>query len=297
MHGVIAMKLKPGPKPKAGERYPSGKLKPNQPTEGWSPTHIRRAMDNAFITAGLPAMGDQIKLMLMKKEITPRQASAAIHYAYVIGRRARVVDEAPRRHVKSPAYDQGYRAVSDIDIERLRAVDPEAADKVEAKIAAEKRDILRKYELVVSAIPKFPMIAKSVVDHLCLDDKPVHWEYLDTLRIILDRIAKAMKIEETEDSAPAKPAPAAQDDAGLYGMAAVEALERHFEQRGATITEYDVMSAKRGQWRRIWACGHTADGEVVEHHIDIEVHGMLGAALERRLVMFAESKGWKRRAQ
>lgn len=288
MHGMIGMgRKKPGPKPKEGDRYPSGKLKPpeRQVAGSWTPTHIRRFMDNAFLQAKAPILASELGRMLMRGEITSREAAAGFQYAAATGAFERM--HGKRRHAKSPAYDEGFRSVS------LEDTDPEAEEE-------RKREIDKKLKLVRSAVPPFPIIASTVVEEVCCNDGGIHSAHLPGFKAILRNIADKLKLTEIEHGDEKKPKaddPSMSEDAELYGSSAIETMESWAKTRNITIMNFDVESAQRGQWQHLIVEGHTRDGEIVEHSIEIKVHGMLSGALNRRLARWCERKGWKRRVK
>lgn len=278
MHGMIAMRGRPR---KDGPRYPSGKLKPpkQQRETGWTPSHIRRALDNSWVLANNPVLHSEIGLMLMRKELTPREASAAFNYAYRVGKRDRVLDGAPRRTTKSQAFEIGFSSGGSYgeEIDRItKAEIEEAADEVE------------------NCIPIVPRIARECMEMLCLDNHPINGIQLPGVKAILNRMANKMKLAVQDETA--KPAGRQKGDESLYGAAAVDALEAKFAELQCVATEFSVLAM--GGIVRLYVVGHKREtGEVMGLKADFEVIGMLGAQLVDRLTMFAKAKGWKRRGK
>lgn len=279
---------KPGPKPKEGDRYPSGKLKPpeKQVVGSWTPTHIRRAMDNAFVLARNPILSSELGRMLMRGEITSREAAAGFQYASATGAFERM--HGKRRHAKSPAYDEGFRSVS------LEDFDPEKAER-------RKREIEKKLNLVRSAIPDLPIIASTIVEEVCCNDGGIHSAHLPGFKAMMNRIADKLKLDNVDETkarhaAQSDDTKSVAEDAEHLGMSAIEAMEHWAASGNITITGFEVESAQRGQWQKLTVEGHTRDGEVVEKSTEIKVHGMLSGALNRRLTLWCERKGWKRKA-
>lgn len=303
MHGMIGMaRKKPGPKPKEGDRYPSGKLKPpeKQIVGQWTPTHIRRAMDNTFILARNPILSSELGRMLMRGEITSREAAAGFQYGAATGAWERM--HGKRRHAKSPAYDEGFKSSNDIDIDGLALLDPAAAEQIKDKLLARKREIEKKLQLVRSAVPDMPIIASTIVEEVCCNDGGIHSAHLPGFKAILRRIADKLKLENTDEAgarhaAQADDTKSVSEDAEHLGMSAIEAMEHWAASGNITITGFEVESAQRGQWQKLTVEGNNRDGEIVEKSTEIMVHGMLSGALNRRLTLWCERKGWKRRAK
>ena len=84
---------KPGPKPKAGDRYASGRLKPNC-ASGPAPTAIKRAVEAALRGAGDPRWGSTIGRLRLEGVIVDRQLGAAESYGKL--------RQAQPRHGPSP---------------------------------------------------------------------------------------------------------------------------------------------------------------------------------------------------
>lgn len=278
---------KPGPPRKEGDRYPSGKLKPpeKQTAGQWTPTHIRRAMDNAFVLAKSPILASELGRMLMRGDLTGREATAGFNYAAAVGAWERM--HGKRRHAKSPAYDEGFRSVS------LEDYDPEA-------VAERKREIDERLKLVRSAVPTFPIIAHAIVEEVCCNDGSIHSAHLAGFKTLLRKIGDKLRLEHADEAAARHAAKAddtasVAEDAEHLGMSAIEAMEAWAARNNITITGFDVQSANRGQWQKLIVEGHDRDGVVREHSTEIVVHGMLSGALNRRLVRWCERKGWKRR--
>lgn len=289
MHGMIAMtKNKPGPKPLPGERFPSGKLKPAKkqrgaPPEGWSPTHIRRALDNAYILAGNPLLASEIGQMLMRKELTPREASAAFAYARRVGRLEKISHGAPSRFTRSQAYEMGFRGAppsGGIDAVMKKTIHDEAND-------------------VMDCIPTFPIILMTIVEEVCCNDRPINSLHIPDFKRMLNRIAEKLKIphEADEEQAPARPGrqALASDmvaDAEVYGDAAVQALADTFERLNANVDEFSVVQDGSDVWIKVM--GHDrSTGEVLGRKVRVEVRGMLAVQLVQRLRAFGKGKGWK----
>lgn len=217
--------------------------------------------------------------MLMRKELTPREASAAFMYGARIGRLERVLHGAPRRTTRSQAFEIGFSGSPGDDW-----IDPDAVERIK-----------REAEEVRDCVPAFPIIASTIVEEVCCNDRPVNSLHIPglkaVLRIIADRLDLPKEGEERETSRP----PREKDDEALYGMAAVDALAAEFERVRADVDEFAVLPMNSGAVVRIMAVGHDREtGEVLGRKVDVEVRGMLTVALVERLIRFAEAKKWKR---
>ncbi|MGI3902478.1 MAG: hypothetical protein ACRYGP_16880 [Janthinobacterium lividum] len=96
----------------AGERYPSGKLKPLEKREGGpAPAEIKRTFDRAIRDGREPLLGTSLGLLMMRGEITPSQLAAGTAYARLQGRYDRAMG-MPCRFTASPDYGTA-RAMSD----------------------------------------------------------------------------------------------------------------------------------------------------------------------------------------
>lgn len=286
MHGMIAMtKNKPGPKPLPGERFPSGKLKPAKkqrgaPPEGWSPTHIRRALDQAYILAGNPLLASEIGQMLMRKELTPREASAAFAYARRVGRLEKISHGAPARWTKSQAFDFGFRGAP-----ASGYVDPDVAEKIQAEA-----------DEVMGCIPTFPILLMTIVEEVCCNDRPINSLHLPDFKRLMNRIAEKLKIpheaDEEQAPRPARAGPANAKDVEIYGEGAVQALADTFERLNANVDEFAVVQDGSDVWIKVM--GHDrSTGEVLGRKVRVEVRGMLAVQLVQRLRAFGKGKGWK----
>jgi hypothetical protein len=304
MHGVMTLgRQKPGPKPKPGDRYPSGKLKPEpkqsrvQMVAGEvSPTAIRRMLDSAHIMARYPMLGTIIGQLLACGVLTSREASAGFTFAMLAGRAERHIAGKPRRFAKSPAYDAGFNAPrSDVDLDSLAEVDPALAERLKTEIEREKEKDIKAFNEVREAIPQFPRYLRETIERWCVDDVPVNPMYREDAIKMLRRIADVLKLDKVADEAPKpkKHEPSISEDSELYGLSAIETLKAWFKSiPKVKARQFKVDNLDKGQWQRIIATAVTTDGEILERKIDVRVHGMLGAALHRRLVAFGKSEGW-----
>ena len=96
---------KPGPKPKAGERYESGRLKPQGIANdaGKPGASIRNVVAMALRKAVDPRMGSVLGVMHLEGKITVSEFAAGCEYAKLRGRYDRAVG-IPGRVTLSPDY-------------------------------------------------------------------------------------------------------------------------------------------------------------------------------------------------
>ena len=113
---------RPGPKPKAGERYASGRLKPDS-ASGPAPVAIKRAVEAALRGAGDPRWGSTIGRLRLEGLISDRQLGAAESYGRLRGRFDKAMG-MPRRSAGSVLYEAGRgraaRDLSDAELDALR---------------------------------------------------------------------------------------------------------------------------------------------------------------------------------
>lgn len=99
-----SVKGKAGRPALAGERYPSGKLKPADKREGGpAPAEIKRTFDRAIRDGREPLLGTSLGLLMMRGEITAPQLAAGAAYARLQGRYDKAMG-MPGRFTMSPDY-------------------------------------------------------------------------------------------------------------------------------------------------------------------------------------------------
>ena len=121
--GVALSVAKSGPKLKVGDRYASGRLKPNCPS-GPSPVAIKRAVEAALRGAGDPRWGSTIGRLRLEGVIVDRQLGAAESYGKLRGKFDRAMG-MPRRSTASVFYEAGrgyatQRELDEDELDRLR---------------------------------------------------------------------------------------------------------------------------------------------------------------------------------
>ena len=107
----LGAKGKAGRPAQAGERYPSGQLKPQKDRNaGTPPAQIKRLFDAALRGAADPIYGTSLGLLYAGREISTQELAAGTAYAKLRGRFDRVMG-IPGRFTLSPDYGTG-RAIS-----------------------------------------------------------------------------------------------------------------------------------------------------------------------------------------
>jgi hypothetical protein len=140
----------------AGDRYPSGQLKPvgKQP-DGTPPAKIRRAVDLALHGAADPVLATPLGWLRLHNKLTDSQVAAGIAYAKLRGQADRALG-LPRRSIASPSYEVGYGS-------RGSSAAPDANRKTN-----ERWGELRK-ELRPQGV--------NLLDYVCvLNHAPAHWD-------------------------------------------------------------------------------------------------------------------------
>ena len=109
---ALGGKSKAGRPAQAGERYPSGKLKPAEKREsGPAPALIKRKFEEALRGAADPLYGTSLGLLFMCGEINASQLAAGTAFARLQGRYDRAMG-MPCRFTASPDYGTA-RSMSD----------------------------------------------------------------------------------------------------------------------------------------------------------------------------------------
>lgn len=158
-------KKKSGPRRKAGERYPSGKLKAHDgPLPGAA---IRRIFDHGRALGLDERVATQVGRLHLLRELTETQVAAAELVGRTYGRFERALGK--RRAAKSPSYELGHRgawaAGSDAEERRARA----AFDRLQSLI---------------------PVQARPVVEALCVEDIHIIPTHLPDVIRVLDKVAE-----------------------------------------------------------------------------------------------------------
>ncbi len=163
---------------KAGERYPSGDIKPK--AEPIAPAQWARIKNDAVKLTGDQRLGSELGRLSFHGELTNAQAAAGFRVAEIYHRyhRYKRLRETP----KSPNYEQGFGGSADLAEERMSS---EQLEAYEASILAAEADFLRLQEEMPLYVRELP---QALVD-LCVFNVPLNPAFLPDLRIHLDRLA------------------------------------------------------------------------------------------------------------
>lgn len=315
------------PRPKPGTEKPTvspRERKANgQPKQDTSPARdrsapalVRRIMDHA-VAMGIDARAATVLgRYQLEGIITETDMAAGLLYAETVGLYERVKGH-PRRSVASPSYGEGFKGGEKLDIEALRRIDPETADKVEAKIKRRIRRIEKRYQRAQACIPgpnaeafdeiddtgrhgktgiRHSNIVHTVIEEVCCNDLPVHSIYHPLLKNTLRELAlKAFSLRPEDAGKPGKRRGAAESkapDAKHLAEGAVDAMEAWFRKRGASVLSFRISPAQAWQSRVLVAYGRTDKGDVAEHTIKIPRGSLPAELLDATLRRAAIGKEW-----
>jgi hypothetical protein len=270
------------------ERKPSGDIKPpvDSPTD-FSPTFLKRMKDYIMPRVRDRRLGSQLGILHLAGALTETECAAGMLYARDVGQYERIKG-FPARTARSPSFEAGFSG-GGLDLDALKKMDPEVADKLEKKIKSQNKRIEKAYFRAQDAIPDSPAIARAIINDLCCNDLPIHTMHYEGVKAILRNLAKtcyAKKLGPVEAERPKKPRRAKADAAAIAG-AAVDALDHWFTQRRGTVTSFSIVGAT------LIAEGHTAEGEVLGRRLSIKRSTIMVEAVIAQMLKAAESKGWK----
>ena len=186
-------KRKPGPSPKAADRYPGGKLKPATQS-GNAPALVRRIIDKARTNANDTLLSGPLGWLRLHNKITDSQAAAGLEYARLRACYDRAID-APRRTVCSPAYGAAFGNITSIPTEAQDQ--SRKSEWVRRMYAAEKLLTMPPHlvgsstESGAAGMPGARRRASiiALLDRVCVENEPASaWEIPD-LEAALDRLS------------------------------------------------------------------------------------------------------------
>lgn len=156
-----------GRKRKAGQRYPSGKYKP-QNLNLMSPAQWRRIKDHGSQLSMDPRLGTELgRLNLVQGELNAEQVAVGHRIAAIYGAYERL--HGRRRSVVSPSYQMGYGRSPEGDC------DEATAQRIDAD-----------WKRVQENIPPW---GRAVLEQLCVEDRAISPAQFGTVRQMLDRLA------------------------------------------------------------------------------------------------------------
>jgi len=283
------------------ERKASGHQKQDTSAETGSlaPTLIKRLMDDVIPKAKDRRMGTVLGVMRFHGILSDAEVEAGFRYAEDVGAYEKIKGH-PRRHSASPSFEYGRKGVDGLDLENLRRMDPDVADKIERRIKKQGKDIQKRYDRAQAQIPHFPILISTLVEEVCCNDQPIHSLHHPMLKKILRNLAERcypdiIKPGDTENAR--KKATSRKADAALIAQAAVDALEQWFTGRDATVAFYKLHAENPHQQVGISGFGTTGHGQSLMHAIPINRSRLLVAEINAQLVRAAEAKHWREAAK
>jgi hypothetical protein len=279
-------KQKPGPKPKPGERYPSGNLKPKKAEDVRGPNAFARLKEQAVAKLVDPRLGTEIgRLWIADGLLTAGEAAAAFHIAEVYGRYERLTAK-PGRSVASPDYLRSFKA----------AIDPYARGDLETVARYERRvrRAVKHFERLQARLPNDK--GRDLIEEVCVNDRPISPVHHKDLKAFLGALAQELWFIPRDEGGRKSPQRPAKDAVHL-GQAAVDAIARRIVDEKATPTEYAIAYSKpQGHRRSITVWGVKEDGTTINRRIEIGADGVLGAAVDAAMAKAAEAIGMRERA-
>lgn len=290
-------RAKPGTKPKPTgieiqERYASGNPKPTEAQKAEqkavAPTIIRRLKDHLIPMAKDKRLGSVLGIMHLEGILSEAEAEAGLLYAEDVGAYERSHGH-PARSARSAAWEGGFGR-ADLDLDALKRMDPDAADKIERKMKRHRKAVDRRYDRAQACVPTFPLIASAVLEELCCNDRPVSAVHHPGVKQILRNLAVHYGLQLLDGK---RKAPTSKKvDASLLAQGAVDALEAWFAGRGGEVIVFRLAVAVRGVPPAIAAYGTDYAGMAIEHTIKLNRSGLMTEEINAQLLKAAEDKGW-----
>ena len=162
---------KTGRRRKAGERYPSGELKPPGPP----PAQIKRMVAMAARGAADVLLATQLGWLRLEHVITDAQASAGVSFATLVGQHDAVLGLS-HRSARSPSYELGFAGVRSWSA-------PEADSERVATLR-------RRHDAAVACLQEAGPRVENVVRTVCIDDRVPDWVDRPLLLRGLDALAR-----------------------------------------------------------------------------------------------------------
>lgn len=213
---------------KSGERYPSGKLKPNRPAiEPFSPALIQRIKRGAKARFEDPRLGSEVGMLLMLGELTAAQAAAAFRIASIYG--LFEYHAGRRRSARSPSYDSAHGELL------LDGV-------AQARRDQRERAAARAFEKLQKEIPHR---LRAAVEQLAVEDRAINSLFYPELRRFLDQLAAKWRSEKGSGADAASGA-APPPTRGTPGGVSVDARSGREPARGLAAGAAGTASAGGG---------------------------------------------------
>jgi len=164
---VQAVAAHRGRPPKAGERYPSGQLKPEIPPALL--VRIRAGVERGYLDARL---GSQVGRLLFHRELTPAEAAAAFRIGEIYGRFER--NNGLPRSTRSPSYEMGNAGGGG------QSLDAETIQRIAADAET--------WEALQDELKNYPSRLCNLIEALCVEDEAVSFLELPELRKVLRKL-------------------------------------------------------------------------------------------------------------
>lgn len=277
-------------------RYPSGDKRPEPAdTRGHSPTLIKRIEEHAVAMGADWRMATVLGRLRLSGVLTQIEFEAGCRYADDVANYERIKGHPPR-HSRSADLEFGRKGSADLDLEALRRMDPEAADKVEKRMARRVRKIERSYGRLMTAGGD-----NELLKRVCCDDQHVAAQHHEGLKSLLSAIARRVyQLNIPEDQKP-KPRPQRRrlrTDARDLALGACEAIEAAFERARSAVKTFEISGGKH-KARRITAHGVSTEDEtmVFAQAIDVPVRIIMPKLIDAQIRKVAAAKGWIEKEQ
>lgn len=277
------------------ERYPSGHPKPDTAPEPIAPTLLKRLKDDIIPRAKDKRLGSVLGQMHLQGILSEIETAAGFYYGEDVGAYERLVTGAPPRHHMSPSFEFGRKGGTKTDLEALRRMDPELADKIERSIAHRAKSAQKRYDRAQMYIPHFPILISTLIEEVCCNDRPIHSLHHPMLKKILRNLAEGCYgLKELGHETAGRRRPMnKKGDAAQIANDTIAAAARWFKgHTGATITMFRLHSTHPNMLPGITVYGYSYLGEVMEHTIRIKRSKLMAEALNAQLLKAAEAQGW-----
>jgi hypothetical protein len=173
---------KPGPKPKKGARYPSGKLKPDDP-----PAAVKRMIELARAGAADQLLATQLGWLRVNGVLDDRQVAAAMKFAAVVGQHDRA-HGLPRRTTPAMSYQRGFGGFG---VGRPQ-FNPDSPDYDAERIVA----VIGRYREVTDVLDRLDPSGRMhrVIVAVAVDDRAPQWSEREALVAGLDALASHFRL-------------------------------------------------------------------------------------------------------
>lgn len=276
------------------ERKPSGDFKaPLKEERGEAPTLLKRLKDEILPRTRDKRLGTVLGMMHLEGILSEAEAEAGFCYAEDVGAYERSRGH-PQRHSQSPSFEFGRKGADGLDLDALRRMDPDVADKIERSIKRRRKAVQKRYDRAQAYIPLFPILICTLVEEVCCNDRRIHSLHHPMLKKILSNLAEGCYgLSNASEAARRKPI-SRKVDAVMVASEAVNALEQWFKGRRYTITEFSVIGGTiTGYGHDQFGEVHVRDGEIVESHtIETRRTKLMREAIAAQLLKAAEEKKW-----